>query len=587
VAALPFAVTIDLIEVFGLQLRGVERLSSRAERTRRCFLIPHGSVHAVSAAEILLPESLPEPGRIAQRPEARPEKSQKQSDFSKRLDREVERRERPERKAPEERIRNIREEEQTKESALARKQNEPKAVLNHQERREAVKKTEPGKDTEVVQAPVKNEEDIGAQVDPQKARLDLLLAALEDWIAGLLEAKTGADGGGNQGPGGSEKLSGDTFGPRFVIEAPAAFSVARETGEGTDPSAILRMLSPEKGEISESRISDDPAKMFNTGGEVDLKGTKGQTFDLPGDLTRGERFSQFIQQRVLSGVDGNRQGETSNEAARNAGGKVSAELIDQPVIKNDPKLDPLWKILKNEQASSRTSPAKADIEGIDKIDITRYERESVLARLAELMSKSEVASRQKPGLPGYSQNQATAEQPSAFRAGLEGLLSQPLSDLSQAGKSQAAPRPDVSIIVEDVKQAVEDFGKGSLTTVRLRLHPPELGQLVVEFRRDDNGLRIEFHTPNPAVLKAIQDAGPKMIEKLAESGIDLGSLDVFLSNGNEQGDKSYSPLDNPDRGLVVNDAGFSDELNSGDTAGNEVARVMYLSNRDSTVDLMI
>jgi hypothetical protein len=89
-------------------------------------------------------------------------------------------------------------------------------------------------------------------------------------------------------------------------------------------------------------------------------------------------------------------------------------------------------------------------------------------------------------------------------------------------------------------------------------------------------------------VKAIQDAGPKMIEKLAESGIDLGSLDVFLGNGNEQGDKSFSPLDSPDKVHLLSESGVTgaqQESNEIITGGS--AKMMYFSNSDSSVDLLI
>jgi len=458
--------------------------------------------------------------------------------------------------------------------------------LKHESRKEAVKKAESYKSGDVSQAPGVTEEDRDAVVDPQERKLDLLIKALEDWLQSLINTEAGADRIVNQGPGGSGGLSGESLGPRFAIEAPDVLYAARESGEATDASATLRAEIPATLDQGLQRVLDDPSKLLDFIRDVKPQQSDRQVPVIENEGNAAGRIREFIQvQRNLVNFAMRGEGEVTNETTKAATDKTSAELIDQPVIKNNSKIDPWWKVRGDMEASVRGTRPRLDTSGIDEIEISRPARESVLARLTELMSRADAASREKFGLPNYNQTRAN-DQPLAFRAGLESLLMQPAGETSQTAKAQPQAKPDVAIIVEDVRQAATEFGKEGMASVRLRLHPPELGQLVVEFKRDDNGLRVEFHTTNQAVFKAIQDAGPKMIEKLAESGIDLGSLDVFLNNGNEQGGKSYSPLDSPDSAIILNNAAHPGEsVETRETAG--VMSRLYFASEDSTVDLMI
>ncbi len=550
-------------------------------------MIPHGIIHAVPVAEILLPEKFPEPVRAAERPQSQPqtEQARKESGFAKQLDREVQRRERNENNAPKNRGNEARKEERTKESDLAHRTKEPTTALKHESRPEAVKRAESKKSGDVSQAPGVTKEDTVAVVDPRKQKLDLLIQALEDWLQNLLNTETGANGIANQGPGGSNGLSGESLGPRLAIEAPAVMQAARDSGEAESAFAALRDAIPGGLDQGMQRVLEDPSKLLDFIQAMKARQQEQSSGETVNEGDKAGRIREFIQAQnnlldsaARAGVD------VSTDTGKTNAEKISAELIDQPVIKNDSKIGPWWKARGDMDASARGTQPRFDTSGIEKIEITPG-RESVLARLTELMSRADAASHEKYGLPDYNQARSN-DQPLAFRAGLESLLMQPAGENAQTVKAQPQAEPDVAIIVEDVRQAVSEFGKEGMASVRLRLHPPELGQLVVEFKRDDAGVRVEFHTSNPVVYKAIHDAGPKMIEKLADAGIDLGSLDVFLNNGSEQGGKSFSPLDSPDNPVFLdNGVHVGEPVGVLATAG--AMSGLYFRSEDSIVDLLI
>jgi hypothetical protein len=97
-------------------------------------------------------------------------------------------------------------------------------------------------------------------------------------------------------------------------------------------------------------------------------------------------------------------------------------------------------------------------------------------------------------------------------------------------------------------------------------------------------LRIEFHTPNQAVFKALEDAGPKMMERLEKAGVDVGSLDVFLNNNGGAGHSIVSPLDNPDNSPDSMAVEGEMDIAAGQA---EAVSMRYLAYDSSIIDLVI
>jgi len=219
------------------------------------------------------------------------------------------------------------------------------------------------------------------------------------------------------------------------------------------------------------------------------------------------------------------------------------------------------------------------------LEIVRGKGTDVISRIAELINRAERMFGQRIDIsrPVVSvDGQPIADARAPFLVNL--LLS--ASEIIAQDKAPVVVKPEGMLFVEDIQRAVQELGRESLTSIRLRLHPPELGQLVVEFRRDDNGLRIEFHTTHPAVQKILVDAGPKMIERLSDAGVDVGTLDVFVGHGNPGEQRTFSPLDNPDNPPTqVNIPGEGGtEMTGIDT---DSGQILYWPVDSSTIDLMI
>ncbi|RUO35822.1 flagellar hook-length control protein FliK [Aliidiomarina sanyensis] len=69
--------------------------------------------------------------------------------------------------------------------------------------------------------------------------------------------------------------------------------------------------------------------------------------------------------------------------------------------------------------------------------------------------------------------------------------------------------------------------------VRLRLHPAELGPLMISMKVDEQAASMQFSSQNPNVRAAVEQALPQLRELLAEQGITLGDTDVRDQNSQE------------------------------------------------------
>ena len=137
---------------------------------------------------------------------------------------------------------------------------------------------------------------------------------------------------------------------------------------------------------------------------------------------------------------------------------------------------------------------------------------------------------------------------------------------AEAPQPAAAP-PQPALRSSPVDQIVES---AALTEARagqrvvVRLNPPELGTARLTLRQDGSGVRGVLEVQDARALAELQQATPPMIQRLAESGIQMRSLDITLSNPGEQGLGGGS-----DGSLRGN--GFAQQQDDGQGAGGQGA----------------
>jgi len=82
------------------------------------------------------------------------------------------------------------------------------------------------------------------------------------------------------------------------------------------------------------------------------------------------------------------------------------------------------------------------------------------------------------------------------------------------------------------------FGSGNQQIV-IRLNPPELGKVAVRFQEQSDNVAGIIHVEKPQTKQQIQQALPEIIQNLQNSGVQIKSIEVVLTNQQEQ----YVPQD--------------------------------------------
>lgn len=87
-------------------------------------------------------------------------------------------------------------------------------------------------------------------------------------------------------------------------------------------------------------------------------------------------------------------------------------------------------------------------------------------------------------------------------------------------------------LVADIREAVMRIAPDGRGEVRIVMHPPELGELIVRIESSKNGVvRAEFHTLSPLVREALEAGLHKLTEALEAEGLTLEHAGVYLNLG--------------------------------------------------------
>lgn len=84
-----------------------------------------------------------------------------------------------------------------------------------------------------------------------------------------------------------------------------------------------------------------------------------------------------------------------------------------------------------------------------------------------------------------------------------------------------APPPPSSAVTNQVVNAVEKAVETNVSPLRIRLDPPELGNVTVEVRRESGHVEIEIHFESAHALKAAREGAESLRETLTAKGIDI------------------------------------------------------------------
>jgi flagellar hook-length control protein FliK len=124
---------------------------------------------------------------------------------------------------------------------------------------------------------------------------------------------------------------------------------------------------------------------------------------------------------------------------------------------------------------------------------------------------------------------------------------------------------DTETLISDVRESVMRIASDGRGEVRLVLHPPELGELVVRIESAKNGIvRAEFHTVSPLIRESLEAGLQKLTDALKSEGLTLEHAEVYLNLG-------------PGAGRGFDEAGrnMSDGLHQNSPMGIEASESQY------------
>lgn len=131
---------------------------------------------------------------------------------------------------------------------------------------------------------------------------------------------------------------------------------------------------------------------------------------------------------------------------------------------------------------------------------------------------------------------------------------------------------------QQLSQQVSQLVLQSDQSVALRLHPAELGSLMVQMKVDDGAAQLSIQSGNAQVRQALEQALPQLREALASQGIDLGQTHVGSQSARDFGQQS-------ERHTAGQHENASDSLIAADNTDNDPTPVAPSKAPAGTLDL--
>ncbi|HET8816807.1 MAG TPA: flagellar hook-length control protein FliK [Pseudidiomarina sp.] len=131
---------------------------------------------------------------------------------------------------------------------------------------------------------------------------------------------------------------------------------------------------------------------------------------------------------------------------------------------------------------------------------------------------------------------------------------------------------------QQLSQQVSQLVLQSDQSVALRLHPAELGSLMVQMRVEDGAAQLSIQSGNAQVRQALEQALPQLRDALANQGIDLGQTHVGSQSARDFSQQS-------ERHAAEQSESTSDSLIAADNTDNDSSPASPSSVPAGTLDL--
>jgi len=180
---------------------------------------------------------------------------------------------------------------------------------------------------------------------------------------------------------------------------------------------------------------------------------------------------------------------------------------------------------------ARRGLAVTDLSSEQIFHLTKlHEKSQVTAFLDQLAREHLSARRDEQGAPGSRRSLEAQQEAGAFqtRQAQPGEMARP----DQVGRSsedvearQAVKREQV---IQQILSHIEMQQIGDRTQLTLKLNPEYLGQLKIQFRKEDGQLRAVFETTSRAVRDLLDETKEELTGAMKEQGVDLHSMAIKM-----------------------------------------------------------
>jgi len=159
------------------------------------------------------------------------------------------------------------------------------------------------------------------------------------------------------------------------------------------------------------------------------------------------------------------------------------------------------------------------------------------------------------------------------------------------GAEQVSEEVSETAVVSQITQAFRAGNARTEGQLVIRLNPPELGEVRLEFQSEGKDLRAVLRVENSRTLVELQQEAPVLIERLGQSGVVVRRMDIVL-NEQSNTDSPYAELQEDQSGQGQEHAegpagNFGDEVAGGSDELAQVDQSTYMQNQvsDSSINV--
>lgn len=138
---------------------------------------------------------------------------------------------------------------------------------------------------------------------------------------------------------------------------------------------------------------------------------------------------------------------------------------------------------------------------------------------------------------GSEQTASGTDNTGSFQSVFQRMITQP-AHISMADSARLlSTRMQEHLNSDIVKQAKFVLKDGDAGEIRLRLRPADLGSVHIQLDLQDNVIAARIFVENSSVQQVFEQQMAELAEAFAEAGLDLGSVEVSVNNGETSGDQ--------------------------------------------------